>query len=100
MVADRVELLTRKAGERRRHPVGVERRGHLHDRGRADDAPQGTAVTLHLKPEDTDDELHDYTDPAEDPRDRQALLGLHHLADPDGAEPGGEGEAPRGRSTP
>ena len=28
------------------------------------DAPQGTAVTLHLKPEDTEDALHDYTDPA------------------------------------
>ena len=27
-----------------------------------DDAPQGTTVTLHLKPEDTEDELHDYTD--------------------------------------
>ncbi|MBJ7384790.1 MAG: molecular chaperone HtpG, partial [Mycolicibacterium sp.] len=26
-----------------------------------DDAPQGTAVTLHLKPADADDELHDYT---------------------------------------
>ena len=30
----------------------------------APDAPQGTAVTLHLKPEDTDDALHDYTNPA------------------------------------
>ena len=26
-----------------------------------DDAPQGTSVTLHLKPEDAEDELHDYT---------------------------------------
>ena len=30
----------------------------------APDAPQGTAVTLHLKPEDTDDELHDFANPA------------------------------------
>jgi molecular chaperone HtpG len=28
-----------------------------------EDAPQGTSVTLHLKPEDADDELHDYTAP-------------------------------------
>ena len=26
-----------------------------------EDAPQGTSVTLHLKPEDAEDELHDYT---------------------------------------
>ena len=31
------------------------RRGHLHHRAEAPDAPQGTAVTLHLKPEDTED---------------------------------------------
>ena len=30
----------------------------------APDAPQGTAVTLHLKPEDTEDALHDYANPA------------------------------------
>jgi len=29
-----------------------------------DDAPQGTAVTVHLKPEDVEDNLHDYADPA------------------------------------
>jgi molecular chaperone HtpG len=63
MVADRVELVTRKAGS----DVGVrwESRGEgtytIED---APDAPQGTAVTLHLKPEDTDDALHDYTNPA------------------------------------
>ena len=28
-----------------------------------EDAPQGTSVTLHLKPADADDELHDYTAP-------------------------------------
>ena len=30
----------------------------------APDAPQGTAVTLHLKPEDAEDALHDYANPA------------------------------------
>jgi len=62
MVADRVELITRKAGS----ATGVrwESQGEgtytIED---APDAPQGTAVTLHLKPEDTDDALHDYTNP-------------------------------------
>ena len=63
MVADRVELITRKAGS----ATGV--RWESHGEGTytiedAPDAPQGTAVTLHLKPEDTDDALHDYTNPA------------------------------------
>ncbi len=63
MVADRVELVTRKAGS----ATGV--RWESHGEGTytiedAPDAPQGTAVTLHLKPEDTDDALHDYTNPA------------------------------------
>ena len=60
MVADKVELLTRKAGE-----SGATR---WMSSGEAtytiesvDDAPQGTSVTLHLKPEDPEDELHDYT---------------------------------------
>ncbi len=62
MVADRVELITRKAGS----ATGV--RWESHGEGTytvedAPDAPQGTAVTLHLKPEDTDDALHDYTNP-------------------------------------
>jgi molecular chaperone HtpG len=62
MVADRVELVTRKAGS----ATGVrwESRGEgtytIED---APDAAQGTTVTLHLKPEDTDDALHDYTNP-------------------------------------
>jgi molecular chaperone HtpG len=63
MVADRVELVTRRAGS----DTGV----HWASTGDATytvtdapDAPQGTAVTLHLKPEDTDDALHDYANPA------------------------------------
>jgi molecular chaperone HtpG len=63
MVADKVELVTRKAGS----DAGVrwESRGEgTYTVEEAPDAPQGTAVTLHLKPEDTDDALHDYTNPA------------------------------------
>lgn len=63
MVADRIELVTRKAGSH----TGV----HWESKGdatytvtEAPDAPQGTAVTLHLKAEDTDDALHDYANPA------------------------------------
>jgi molecular chaperone HtpG len=62
MVADRVVLVTRAAGH-----AGVrwESTGEgTYTIGEADDAPQGTSVTLHLKPEDTDDALHDYTNPA------------------------------------
>lgn len=60
MVADRIELLTRKAGE----TTGTrwESRGEgTYTIETVDDAPQGTSVTLHLKPEDAENELHDYT---------------------------------------
>ncbi|MEN3222160.1 molecular chaperone HtpG [Mycolicibacterium porcinum] len=60
MVADKVELLTRKAGE-----SGATRWVSSGDGTYTieslDDAPQGTSVILHLKPEDADDQLHDYT---------------------------------------
>ena len=60
MVADKVELLTRKAGE-----SGATRwvsdGGGTYTIESVDDAPQGTSVTLVLKPEDVDDQLHDYT---------------------------------------
>ncbi|MEV6371366.1 molecular chaperone HtpG [Micromonospora musae] len=60
MVADTVELLTRKAGE----PGGT--RWSSTGEGSysiesVDAAPQGTSVTLRLKPADTEDSLHDYT---------------------------------------
>jgi len=60
MAADTVVLLTRKAGE------GAATRWESSGEGTytiesVDHAPQGTAVTLHLKPEDAEDELHDYT---------------------------------------
>jgi len=60
MVADKVSLLTRKAGESAatRWESGGEATYTIES---VDDAPVGTSVTLHLKPEDTEDELHDYT---------------------------------------
>src|SRR6516162_4574662 len=60
MVADKVELLTRKAGES--EATRWESSGDgTYTIESVDDAPQGTSVTLHLKPEDAEDELHDYT---------------------------------------
>jgi molecular chaperone HtpG len=60
MVADKVELLTRKAGESEATKWESSGEG-TYTIESVEDAPQGTAVTLHLKPEDTEDELHDYT---------------------------------------
>jgi molecular chaperone HtpG len=64
MVADKVELLTRKAGESEatRWESGGEGTYTIETVDSSDGgAPQGTSVTLHLKPEDKEDELHDYT---------------------------------------
>ncbi|SEF20932.1 molecular chaperone HtpG [Amycolatopsis pretoriensis] len=63
MVADKVTLVTRKAG------TGEGVRWESSGEGTytiepVEDAPQGTAVTLHLKPEDAEDHLYDYTSPA------------------------------------
>src|SRR5262245_10292762 len=60
MVADKVQLLTRKAGESAatRWASSGEATYTIES---VDDAPQGTSVKLHLKPEDPEDELHDYT---------------------------------------
>ena len=60
MVADKVELLTRKAGESDATRWVSSGEG-TYTIESVDDAPQGTSVTLHLKPEDAEDELHDYT---------------------------------------
>jgi molecular chaperone HtpG len=60
MVADKVELLTRKAGESEATRWESSGEG-TYTIESVDDAPQGTSVTLHLKPEDAEDELHDYT---------------------------------------
>ncbi|MEU8185275.1 molecular chaperone HtpG [Micromonospora sp. NPDC049047] len=60
MVADRVTLLTRKAGET--GGTRWESTGEgTYTIEEVDEAPQGTTVTLHLKPADTEDNLHDYT---------------------------------------
>jgi molecular chaperone HtpG len=60
MVADKVELLTRKAGES--EATRWESSGEAtYTIESVEDAPQGTSVTLHLKPADAEDELHDYT---------------------------------------
>ncbi|KOX08320.1 heat shock protein 90 [Micromonospora sp. NRRL B-16802] len=60
MVADRVTLLTRKAGETGGTRWESTGEGTYSIEPVAE-APQGTAVTLHLKPADTEDNLHDYT---------------------------------------
>ncbi|MDT5019910.1 MAG: molecular chaperone HtpG [Mycobacterium sp.] len=63
MVADRVELLTRKAGES--EAIKWESSGDgtytIETVDGETGAPQGTSVTLHLKPADAEDALHDYT---------------------------------------
>ena len=62
MVADAVELVTRKAGES--SATRWESSGDgTYTLAAVDDAPQGTSVKLHLKPEDAEDALHDYTAP-------------------------------------
>lgn len=60
MVADKVTLVTRRAGES--EGTRWESTGEgTYDIAAVDDAPQGTAVTVHLKPVDDEDNLHDYT---------------------------------------
>ena len=60
MVADKVTLLTRRAGET--HATRWESSGEsTYTIETLEHAPQGTTVTLHLKPEDTEDHLYDYT---------------------------------------
>jgi molecular chaperone HtpG len=60
MVADKVELLTHKAGESEATKWESSGDG-TYTIASVEDAPQGTSVTLHLKPEDAEDALHDYT---------------------------------------
>ncbi|MFV2114781.1 molecular chaperone HtpG [Micromonospora sp. LOL_025] len=60
MVADRVELVTRRAGES--GGTRWESAGEgTYSVESVEQAPQGTSVTLHLKPADDEDNLHDYT---------------------------------------
>jgi molecular chaperone HtpG len=62
MVADEVTLLTRRAGESQGTRWTSSGEG-TYTVETVDDAPQGTAISLRLKPEDTEDRLHDYTSP-------------------------------------
>ncbi len=61
MVADKVTLLTRRAGESQGTRWESNGEG-TYTIESVDDPPQGTEVTLHLKPEDSEDHLFDYTD--------------------------------------
>ncbi|TQN33340.1 molecular chaperone HtpG [Haloactinospora alba] len=63
MVADEVTLVTRHAAESQGTRWQSSGEGSYTIEP-VDDAPQGTSVTLHLKPEDTEDQLHDYTSSA------------------------------------
>ncbi len=83
MVADRVELVTRKAGSPRGRALGVDGRGHLHRR-------RGTGRSAgHRRHPAPQAGRHGrraprLREPGDGPGDREALLGLHHLADPHG----------------
>jgi molecular chaperone HtpG len=60
MVADKVTLVTRKAGTEG-HGTRWESEGEgTYTIDSIEDAPVGTSVTVHLRPEDTEDALHDY----------------------------------------
>ncbi len=63
MVADEVTLLTRRAGETTGTRWSSTGEG-TYTLEPVDEAPQGTSVTLRLKPEDTEDKVFDYTDAA------------------------------------
>jgi molecular chaperone HtpG len=60
MVADEVTLVTRHAGESEGTRWTSKGEG-TYTLERVDGLPQGTAVTLHLKPADAENQLHDYT---------------------------------------
>jgi molecular chaperone HtpG len=61
MVGDKVSLITRKAGEQTgtRWESAGEGTYTIEE---VEDAPQGTAVTVHLRPKDEEDALFDYAD--------------------------------------
>jgi molecular chaperone HtpG len=63
MVADRVTLVTRRAGTE--EGIRWESSGEsTYTIEPVEGAPQGTAVTLHLRPADAEEQLHDYTSTA------------------------------------
>ena len=61
MVADKVTLTTRKAGESEATRWESAAGSSSYTIETLDSAPQGTAVSLHLMPADEDDHLFDYT---------------------------------------
>ena len=61
MVADKITLVTRKAGETT--AIRWESSGDGYELAEAERAVVGTTVTLHLKPKDEEDGLRDYTEP-------------------------------------
>ncbi|MET8429657.1 molecular chaperone HtpG [Nocardia sp. NPDC004860] len=61
MVADKVTLTTRRAGENTGTRWESAAGSSTYSIEELDDAPQGTTVSLHLKPADEDDHLFDYT---------------------------------------
>ncbi|EID56561.1 molecular chaperone HtpG [Saccharomonospora xinjiangensis] len=62
MVADTVTLVTRRAGRSEATRWSSDGTGtYTVETVTGEDIPVGTSVTLHLKPEDPDDQLHDYT---------------------------------------
>jgi molecular chaperone HtpG len=60
MVADEVTLITRRAGESKGTRWSSRGEG-TYTLEPVDEAPQGTSVILHLKPTDSENQLHDYT---------------------------------------
>ncbi|MEU5690759.1 molecular chaperone HtpG [Actinosynnema sp. NPDC020468] len=90
MVADKVTLVTRHPRSERgvRWESTGESTYTIED---VDDAPQGTAVTLHLKPADEEDHLADYTSTAKITeivkRYADFITWPVRLAGEDGAEP-------------
>jgi molecular chaperone HtpG len=60
MVADKVELLTHKAGDSEATMWESSGDG-TYTIATVEGAPQGTSVTLHLKPVDAEDAIHDYS---------------------------------------
>ncbi|MFF4756205.1 molecular chaperone HtpG [Streptomyces sp. NPDC002514] len=62
MAADEMTLVTRRAGETQGTRWSSHGEG-TYTLEAVDEAPQGTAVTLHLKPADPENQLHDYTAP-------------------------------------
>ncbi|MER8118601.1 molecular chaperone HtpG [Streptomyces sp. NPDC094031] len=62
MVADEVTLVTRRAGESQ-GTRWTSRGEGTYTLTSVEDAPQGTSVTLHLKPADPENQLHDYASP-------------------------------------